>query len=141
MNPPRAGAPGCDTHGHIPDGVHTVVELLVDRLQPWLERMARDGDPAQSLAASNVPCTWCPICALITALRGDRPEAVARLAQHGAGLIAAARELLTPPAEPAPSRGEPTVRGEFTPAPASTRSVQHIVVRSAAPGPGGTAGC
>lgn len=141
MNSPGPGAPGCGTHGHIPDELRTVVELLADRLQPWLDRMARDGDPAQSAGESSAPCTWCPVCALITALRGDRPEAVARLAQHGAGLIAAVRELLTPPAGAAPSREKPAERADPTGEPTPTRSVQHIVVRPAAHGPGGTTRC
>lgn len=141
MSPPEPGAAWCGAHGHISDEWRAVVELLADRLQPWLERLARDGDPAQSAAVGNAPCTWCPICALIIALRGDRPEAVARLAQHGAGLIAAVRELLVSPAGPAPPQGEPTGRGDPTPGRASTRLVQHIVVRPAAHGHGGTAGC
>lgn len=141
MSPPGPGAAGCGAHGHLSDELRTVVELLADRLQPWLERLARDGDPAQSAAADNGPCTWCPICALIITLRGDRPEAVARIAQHGAGLIAAARELLVPPAGSAPPQDEPTVRSDPTAQPASARSVQHIVVRPAARGHGGAAGC
>lgn len=141
MNPPGPGAAGCGTHGHIPDELRTVVELLADRLQPWLERMAGAGDPTQAPGPSSGPCSWCPICALITALRGERPEAVARLGQHGAGLIAAVRELLISPAGPAPPREERAGRADPTPEPVATRSVQHIVVRPAAPGRGGTAGC
>ncbi|MGH4026083.1 MAG: hypothetical protein ACRDRV_16020 [Pseudonocardiaceae bacterium] len=142
MNPPEPGAAGCGRHGHISDELRTVVELLADRLQPWLERMARDGDPARSAAADSEPCTWCPICALIVALRGERPDALARLAQHGAGLIAAARELLISPTAPAaPPREDPAGRGDPDPEQISTRTVQHIVVRPAAHDPGGTAGC
>ena len=141
MNPPEPGAAGCGRHGHISDELRTVVELLADRLQPWLERMARDGEPARSPEAGSGPCTWCPICALIVTLRGDRPEALARLAQHGAGLIAAARELLVSPAGPAPPQEDPAGRGDPTPEQVPTRTVQHIVVRPAAHGPGGKAGC
>lgn len=141
MSPPGSGAPGCATHGRISDELRAVVEQFADRLQPWLERMAQDSAPGQAgqdpgpAAEQGSPCTWCPICALITVLRGDRPEAAARLAEHGAGLIAAARELLTPPA---PQQGEPATEGERS---RGQASVQHIVVRPAAGGPGGVAGC
>ncbi len=135
MSPPESGAPGCAAHGRISDELRAVVEQFADRLQRWLQRMAQDSTPVQTGQDPGPaePCTWCPICALITALRGDRPEAAARLAEHGAGLITAARELLTPPA---PQQGEPAAERTQRQA-----SVQHIVVRPAAGGPGGAAGC
>ncbi|MGH3906349.1 MAG: hypothetical protein ACRDTE_19540 [Pseudonocardiaceae bacterium] len=145
MSPPGSGAPRCATHGRISDELRAVIEQLAGRLQPWLERMAQDSAPGQpeqdpgqagqDPGRAAEPCTWCPLCALITVLRGDRPEAAARLAEHGAGLIAAARELLTPPAEPAPQHAAEGERAQ------RQASVQHIVVRPAAGGPGGVAGC
>ncbi|WP_345425299.1 hypothetical protein, partial [Actinomycetospora chlora] len=33
------------------------------------------------------PCSWCPICALVAALRGEQPELTARLAEQASGLM------------------------------------------------------
>lgn len=138
MSPPGPGARDCTAHGRISEELRGVAELLAARLQPWLERMAQNDDhPGQSPGPDGAPCTWCPICALITALRGDQPDALARLAEHGAGMVAAVRELLIPPAGHSPA-GEPAAAPGDPPPPG--RSVQHIVVRPAG-GSGGSGGC
>jgi hypothetical protein len=33
------------------------------------------------------PCSWCPVCALVAALRGEQPELTARLAEQASGLM------------------------------------------------------
>lgn len=146
MTGPGPGPQWCSGHARLSEELRGVAELL-GRLQPWLQRIAQHGDPGRPGEPGGAPCTWCPVCALITALRGNQPEALARLAEHGVGLITAARELLTPAAESAESaESAPSASsaGEPAPEPGHTppgRRVQHIVVRPAAGDPGGAAGC
>lgn len=138
MSRPGSGPQGCGGHARVSEELRGVAELLVGRLQPWLERLARDGESGHSTEPGGAPCTWCPICALVTALRGEHPEALARLAEHGVGLITAARELLAPLAGSDPPAEGPAPEPGHTP---PGRSVHHIVVRPAAADQGGAGGC
>lgn len=73
--------------------------LALDRLDPLLARL-HETAPERS-------CTGCPVCAALTAVRGERPELAGRLAAHATGLAAAVREALDEPpapADPPPSR-------------------------------------
>ncbi len=40
------------------------------------------------------PCTWCPVCALVAALRGEQPELTATLAEQASGLLVLLRLLV-----------------------------------------------
>ncbi|MBA2554835.1 MAG: hypothetical protein H0V10_14330 [Geodermatophilaceae bacterium] len=66
-------------------------------------------------AGTSEDCRYCPLCQLIAVVRGQRPEATARLMESGAALLDAVRSLLTP------SGGD---RAEAGPPP----TVQHIDV-------------
>lgn len=127
-------AEGCAAHPRVSAEFRAVAELFAGRLQPWLERMAQDGGPGQTPdqdgGPGGPPCTRCPLCALLAALRGDRPDVVVRLAEHAVGLVTAVRDLVTPAAEAAPDRDR-----------AGRVSVQHVVVRPAARDEGGASGC
>ncbi|MCD2196490.1 hypothetical protein LQ327_24250 [Actinomycetospora endophytica] len=48
------------------------------------------GRPRQSPG----PCTWCPVCALVAALRGEQPELTATLAEQASGLLVILRLLV-----------------------------------------------
>jgi hypothetical protein len=165
MSAAETGTESCAAHGGVSDEMRALAELLADRVQPWLERMAQPGDSKQARAGAAQPedgkadgaeasgaqpsgaqasgaqasgagpsCTACPVCAVISAVRGERPELVARLAEHASGLLAAARELLTPPGQ--------TDQGDGTHREAPPRAaVQHVTVRQAGRGKGGAAGC
>lgn len=54
-------------------------------------------------------CRYCPICQLIALLRGDRPEAAARLATASTVFAEALRSVLVPPGGQAP-QPPPTVQ-------------------------------
>lgn len=57
---------------------------LLAAAQDWLHRAVLD--PATAGVATGSPeCCWCPLCQLVGAARGDRPELAERLA---AGLTA-----------------------------------------------------
>ena len=40
------------------------------------------------------PCGWCPVCALVAAVRGEQPELTAHLAEQASGLLVVLRLLL-----------------------------------------------
>jgi hypothetical protein len=126
-----------------------LAEMLAHRVQPWLERIAQapgaehtgtGEDAAGGPRGDGPPCTACPVCAVLSALRGDRPELVSRLAEHASGLLAVARELLNPP--PGATDDENDAPGK---APARTVvqhvPVHHVTVRPAGADKGGAAGC
>lgn len=46
------------------------------------------------------PCTGCPVCKLLALVRGQRPEAAAKLLDAAGLVISALRSLLPDPAEP-----------------------------------------
>ena len=79
------------------------------------------------------PCGWCPVCALVAAVRGEQPELTAHLAEQASGLLVVLRLLLQshvhehpphehPPHEhPVPSDAVPpdAATGAATPPPPS----------------------
>ncbi|MDD7932934.1 hypothetical protein [Actinomycetospora straminea] len=46
------------------------------------------------------PCSWCPVCALVAALRGEQPELTARLAEQASGLMMLLRLMVQAHQEP-----------------------------------------
>lgn len=92
----------------------------LDKLQPVLDRLRSDG-PAPDAADQPATCVACPVCAVLAALRGERPELAARLAEHAAGLLAVLRAALDEGAGAAPQDPAPADPGR-------TRRVQHIPV-------------
>jgi len=96
-------------------GIRTLLALLRER-----------AEQAPAVEHSAV-CAWCPLCATVGLLRGERPELADTIAQHASGLVAALRVLLTPP--PA-GPGSPT--GPAGPdLPPEPPAAQHIEVRRA----------
>lgn len=92
-----------------------LLDALAERAQPMLNRLAAAPEQGEHTPAT---CGWCPLCAGMAVLRGERPELAVKAAEHASGLLAVLRmALATPPAdEPAPDE------------PARER-VQHITVR------------
>lgn len=115
--------------GELGAELRALADVLLDRLEPWLQTLAApaedDDGPGSAPGAVATTCAWCPVCALVAAVRGERPELGRRLAEQGTGALAALRLLLdehgahphpsgpagTTPDAPAPSRVQPiTVR-------------------------------
>lgn len=112
---------GCGGHAGLPGELRAVVLLALERIAPLLERVTTE--PATGAAS----CTNCPVCAVLAALRGERPELAVRLAEHASGLVAVLSAAL--------EEGNPAPRpGPAQPAPAPTRTVQYIRVERAAAG-------
>lgn len=137
---------GCDAHAAVSGEVRALAELLAEALEPWAQRLRdsagdRDGQPGPAMPST---CTWCPVCAVVGLLRGQRPELAARLAEHGVGLLTALRELLAAHAAQA-GNGEPTAGGTGS-GDDRRPGAQHVPVRRAGgvrerDDGGGGAGC
>jgi hypothetical protein len=96
--------------------------------RPTTDRPTTDRPAAEQSPADHTPatCGWCPLCAGIAVLRGERPELAIRAAEHAAGLLSVLRSALAEPTRPAPGN-EPEAQPP-PPEPARER-VQHITVR------------
>lgn len=104
-DPPLPGA-------RLADELRLLLDALAERAQPWLNRLATEPDAEHTPAT----CGWCPVCAGMAVLRGERPELAVRAAEHAAGLVAVLRSALaqTDPPQPAGSMDD---------------RVEHITVR------------
>lgn len=123
---------------------------LLDRAEPSLRSLLaglREQAEQPSGTEHSAACTWCPLCATVGLLRGERPELATAIAAHTEGLVGALRTILTPPPT-GPTRsadsggstgpaGFAGSTGSATPSP-EPPPVQHIEVRRA--GEAGT-GC
>lgn len=70
--------------------------LLADAVHEWAR--ARFGDPDTAhIATGAAECAWCPICQLIAALRGDRPDVTDKLAAAATAVVDVVGSLLNPP--------------------------------------------
>jgi hypothetical protein len=101
---------GCTEHAAVGEELRALAVAALDRVEPVLERMR--SEPA---ASGTGTCAACPVCAVIAALRGERSELAARMAEHAAGLVAVLRAALeegapTPADPPAPAPQPPPAR-------------------------------
>ncbi|HEX4358314.1 MAG TPA: hypothetical protein VH141_12370 [Pseudonocardia sp.] len=105
---------GCAGHENLADELREYAGGALDLLEPLVDRI-REQVPDES-APEPVVCASCPVCALITVLRGGRSELAVRLAEHAAGLLAVLRAALeegigAPPTHPG-TRPEASDRSE-----------------------------
>ncbi|MDL5156853.1 hypothetical protein [Actinomycetospora termitidis] len=64
-------------------------------LLDWVGTRVEGADGgAERPRQSPGPCTWCPVCALAAALRGEQPELTATLAEQASGLLVLLRLLV-----------------------------------------------
>ncbi|MGH3437890.1 MAG: hypothetical protein ACRDRN_15660 [Sciscionella sp.] len=121
---------GTQQHSGLAEELRALLDVLIDRGEPLIDRMA--GNPE----ADGLPqaCDWCPLCAALAVLHGDRSELAVRAGEHAAGLLAQLRTAIAEehpaghrrhPAEPPGSAGANRDGG--------TGRVQHIAVRRAEP--------
>jgi hypothetical protein len=132
---PEADRDHADRGDAAPPGARLAEELrlllgvLAERAEPWLNRLATAPEGAEHTPAT---CGWCPVCAGIAVVRGDRPELAIRAAEHASGLLAVLRASLAerpsaPAAKPDPDPG-PEPSEESEPEPEAGR-VQRIAIR------------
>jgi hypothetical protein len=119
----------CGQHAALGDELRALVLAAIDRIGLVLDRMRAEptGRPAGAAGRHGAPtCAACPVCALLAAFRGERPELAAQLAEQAAGLLAVLRALLdegAPDRVPDAAPGGPPAGG-----PTGNRRVQHIRV-------------
>ncbi|MET8852241.1 hypothetical protein [Amycolatopsis sp. NPDC004625] len=112
--------------------IRLLAEMVVEKAAPWLEGVvaAGHGDPDQAKPDGSA-CGWCPLCAIVAVVRGERPEFAARLLEQLAQLVALLRAVLADRWEPDEGVHMPGFRPPPRP-PADAAvpvRVQHIAVR------------
>jgi hypothetical protein len=109
-------APGA----RLAEEMRLLLDALAERAEPLLNRLATA--PAGEDGAEHLPatCGWCPLCAGLAVLRGERPELAVKAAEHATGLLSVLRSALAEPSS------APTAQPAGEPA---RERVQHITVR------------
>jgi len=77
------------------DRVGSVAEeatKLFDAMGAWARGAAENVD--EHLATGSTECTLCPVCQVIAAVRGTKPEVVEHLADAAGSLVAALRAFV-----------------------------------------------
>ncbi|MEU0534237.1 hypothetical protein [Amycolatopsis tolypomycina] len=124
-----------EEHGpRLAEEIRLLAELVADKAAPWLEGVlaAGHGDhTSEEAKPDGSACGWCPLCAIVAVVRGERPELVARLVEQLAQLVALLRAVLADRWEPDEGVHMPGFRPAPKPAADATAStrVQHIAVR------------
>lgn len=110
--------PGCGGHGGLSVELRDLAVVALDRLEPVLDRLRAEPDAAGAGPDGDGPsadgpsadgrgtariCASCPVCAVLAALRGERPEMAVRLAEQAAGLVTVLRAALDEERPPRPS--------------------------------------
>ncbi|WP_410642851.1 hypothetical protein [Amycolatopsis sp. lyj-346] len=142
-----------EEHGpRLTEEIRLLAEMVAEKAAPWLEDVLAAGHgsffsgvpggeapgPGRSPGSYGTPdeakpdgsaCGWCPLCAIVAVVRGERPELVARLAEQLAQLVALLRAVLADRWEPEEGVHMPGFRPAPRPAdPRSSPRVQHIAV-------------
>lgn len=99
---------GCGGHAGLPADLRVAAVAMLDRLEPALRRLRETGAPEPEPG----PCAVCPVCALISLVRGERPEMAVRWADQAVGLLTLLRSALAdgPPDPPPPAPPPPPAR-------------------------------
>ncbi len=135
-----------EEHGpRLAEEIRLLAELVAEKAAPWLEGVLAaghgsfSGGPGGEAPGGYRPeeakpdgsaCGWCPLCAIVAVVRGERPELVARLAEQLAQLVALLRAVLADRWEPQEGVHMPGFRPAPRPAdPRTSPRVQHIAVR------------
>jgi hypothetical protein len=134
MTTPRHGTGTTDEQplpgARLAEELRLLLDALAERAEPMLNRLATVDEQGEHNPAT---CGWCPLCAGLAVLRGERPELAVRAAEHAAGLLAVLRTALAEPATP-PSSSSSSSSDDAGSAP---DRVQHITVRRRDPGADG----
>ncbi|SDZ06921.1 hypothetical protein SAMN05421504_10933 [Amycolatopsis xylanica] len=116
--------------------IRLLVEMVIERAAPWLEGIisAGHGPETEQKPHEAGDCGWCPLCALVAVVKGERPEFAAKLMEQAAQLIALLRAVLADRWEPEGGVHMPGFQPAAKPGaahddPVPSVRVQHIAVR------------
>lgn len=70
--------------------LRSLLDALASRAEPLLHKVGSTADPQHT----PTTCNWCPVCASMALMRGQRPELAVRAAEHAAGLLAVFRAAM-----------------------------------------------
>jgi hypothetical protein len=109
--------------------IRLLVEMVAERAAPWLEGIVAAGHGSPAAKPAN-DCGWCPLCAVVSVVRGERPEFAARLVEQLAQLVALLRAVLADRWDPEHGFHMPGFTPDPKPEPESQSTrVQHIPVQ------------
>jgi hypothetical protein len=83
------GRHGSGVNSNLFDDLRVALESLADHAEPLLRKVS--DAPAGELPAT---CHWCPLCATLALLRGERPELAVRAAEQGVVMVDLLRAVL-----------------------------------------------
>ena len=101
-----SGSEQCHSHKSLSEELRLLLNMLADYGEPWLDRIA--GVPEKDSNTVPATCNWCPLCAIVALIRGDRSELAARAAERMAMLLGQLRIALTEVAARSPGESEST---------------------------------
>ncbi|HWC83646.1 MAG TPA: hypothetical protein VG756_27125 [Pseudonocardiaceae bacterium] len=93
---PGENGPDAVPGARLAEEARLLLDALAERAQPWLNRLAA-GETGEGAAHTPATCGWCPVCAGMAVVRGERPELAVRAAEHAAGLLSVLRAALAEP--------------------------------------------
>lgn len=82
---------------------------LLDAVADWARANLGDVDWRGHIATGAPECAWCPLCQLISVLRGERPEINEKIAEATMSVVAALRAVLDAATE-RPDSAQPRVQ-------------------------------
>ncbi|TDP96065.1 hypothetical protein [Labedaea rhizosphaerae] len=103
-----------DPGTRLAEEVRLLLDAVADRAGPWLDRLAASSHEDHD---RPVACGWCPLCALVSVLRGEPSELAGVVLERAAELVALLRAVLADRWEP----GTMHMPG-FRPSPSSSPS-------------------
>ncbi|NIH79448.1 hypothetical protein [Amycolatopsis viridis] len=116
------------TAASLAEEIRLLVEMVVERAAPWLDGVVAAGHGEPETPADGTDCGWCPLCAVVALVRGEKPEFAARVLEQAAQLIALLRAVLADRWEPQEGVHMPGFQPPPRPRPESGR-VQRIPVQ------------
>jgi hypothetical protein len=76
----------------VAEELRSLLDTIAASAEPLLQKVGTNGK--QQPYPPTAACNWCPLCASLALMRGQRPELAVRAAEHAAGLLAVFRAAM-----------------------------------------------